>query len=166
VSRYEKKNQSGFYWKKRQWVAVASAGPYASLHLAPDSHGSTLHSFLQAGCPSCSPTNHVNGWVPVTKSISIHVTVCNTHTRQLQPAASRGNWAVVEQTVDLVRLADVEMCTGWNRPPPSACSVGIKTYRQRRRKPGYNTGKRETAKVHWRNVRGLKIISTDKLKFL
>ena len=24
-----------FYWSKRQWVAVASAGPYASLHLAP-----------------------------------------------------------------------------------------------------------------------------------
>ena len=36
VSRYQKVNQSGFYWSKRQWVAVASAGPYASLHLAPD----------------------------------------------------------------------------------------------------------------------------------
>jgi len=32
----ERKNQSGLYWSKRQWVAVASAGPYASLHLAPD----------------------------------------------------------------------------------------------------------------------------------
>jgi len=31
-----KVNQSGFYWNKRQRVAVASAGPYASLHLAPD----------------------------------------------------------------------------------------------------------------------------------
>ena len=31
-----KVNQSGFYWSKRQWVAVASAGPHASLHLAPD----------------------------------------------------------------------------------------------------------------------------------
>ena len=31
-----KVNQCGFYWSKRQWVAVASAGPYASLHLAPD----------------------------------------------------------------------------------------------------------------------------------
>jgi len=31
-----KVNQSGIYWSKRQWVAVASAGPYASLHLAPD----------------------------------------------------------------------------------------------------------------------------------
>jgi len=27
---------SRFYWSKRQWVAVASARPYASLHLAPD----------------------------------------------------------------------------------------------------------------------------------
>ena len=34
VSRYQ--NQSGFYWSKRQWVAVASAGPYASLHLVSD----------------------------------------------------------------------------------------------------------------------------------
>ena len=33
VSRYQKgKNQSGFYWSKRQWVAVVSAGSYASLH--------------------------------------------------------------------------------------------------------------------------------------
>jgi len=29
-------NQSGFYWSKRQWVAVASTGPHASLHLTPD----------------------------------------------------------------------------------------------------------------------------------
>jgi len=29
----EVQNQSGFYWSKRQWVAVASAGPYAKLHL-------------------------------------------------------------------------------------------------------------------------------------
>jgi len=25
-----------FYWSKRHWVTAASAGPYASLHLAPD----------------------------------------------------------------------------------------------------------------------------------
>ena len=31
-----KQNQSGFKQSKRQWVAVASAGPYASLHLNPD----------------------------------------------------------------------------------------------------------------------------------
>jgi len=34
VSRYQ--NKSAFYWSKRQWVAVASAGPYADLHLIPD----------------------------------------------------------------------------------------------------------------------------------
>jgi len=35
VSQYQKgKNQSRFHWSKRQWVALA--GPYASLHLAPD----------------------------------------------------------------------------------------------------------------------------------
>jgi len=42
-------------------VAVASTGPYASLHLAPDrqphQHPTTL--FLQAGCPSCHPTNSI-----------------------------------------------------------------------------------------------------------
>ena len=62
VSRYQKgKNQSGFYWSKRQWVAVASAGPCASQHLAPDrqphQHATTV--CLQARCPSCHPTNSV-----------------------------------------------------------------------------------------------------------
>jgi len=62
VSRYQKgKNQCGFYWSKRQWVAVASAGTYASLHLAPDRwpHQHPTTQFLQAGCPSCRPTNSV-----------------------------------------------------------------------------------------------------------
>jgi len=41
-------------------VAVASAGPYASLHLQTDNHANTPPvSFLQAGCPSCLPTNSV-----------------------------------------------------------------------------------------------------------
>jgi len=43
-------------------VAVASAGPYASLHLAPDRQPRqyyTTQSFLQAGCPSCRPTDSV-----------------------------------------------------------------------------------------------------------
>ena len=54
-------DQSGFYWSKRQWVAVASAGPYASLTLLQtDNHASTPPlSFLQARCPSCCPTNSV-----------------------------------------------------------------------------------------------------------
>jgi len=41
VSRYQKDKTRKvkpiwIYWSKRQWVAVASAGPYANLHLAPD----------------------------------------------------------------------------------------------------------------------------------
>jgi len=42
-------------------VAVASAGTYASLHLKiPDNHTNIPPlSFLQAGCPSCHPTNSV-----------------------------------------------------------------------------------------------------------
>jgi len=41
-------------------VAVASAGLYASLHLIPDNHANILPlNFLQAGCPSCRPTNSV-----------------------------------------------------------------------------------------------------------
>jgi len=43
-------------------MAVASAGPYASLHLAPDRYPCqhpTAQFFLQAGCPSCRPTNSV-----------------------------------------------------------------------------------------------------------
>jgi len=43
-------------------VAVASAGPYASLHLAPDRQPRqypTTPFFLQAGCPSCRPTNSI-----------------------------------------------------------------------------------------------------------
>jgi len=41
-------------------VAVASAGPYANLHLTPDNHANIPPlSFLQAGCPSCHPTNSI-----------------------------------------------------------------------------------------------------------
>jgi len=41
-------------------VAVASAGPNASLHLIPDNHASIPQlSFLQAGCPSSRPTNSI-----------------------------------------------------------------------------------------------------------
>ena len=43
VSRYQKgKNQSGFYWSKRQWVAVASAGHMqVCTSLQTDNHVST-----------------------------------------------------------------------------------------------------------------------------
>ena len=42
---------------------MESAGPYTSLHLAPDNHASTSAlSFLQTGCSSCRPTNSVKHW--------------------------------------------------------------------------------------------------------
>jgi len=59
VSWYQKgKNQSGFYWSKRQWVAVESDGPYASLHLAidryPRRHPTTL--YRPDALPATQPT--------------------------------------------------------------------------------------------------------------
>jgi len=43
VSRYQKgKTNLDFYWSKRQSVAVASGGPYANVHIAPEiNHAST-----------------------------------------------------------------------------------------------------------------------------
>ena len=55
-------NHSGFCWSRHDWVAVASAEPYASyLHFAPeDNHTSTSSvRFLRAGCSSWHPTNSV-----------------------------------------------------------------------------------------------------------
>jgi len=42
-------------------VAVALAGPYANLHLDPDSTMPAPYhsSFLQARCPFCRPTNSI-----------------------------------------------------------------------------------------------------------
>jgi len=58
VDRYQKgKNQSGYYWSKRQWVAVAAAGPYARQITMPAPHHSV---FLQDGCPSCRPWGPTN----------------------------------------------------------------------------------------------------------
>ena len=63
VNRYQKGKTNLDLTEARDsaWVAVASAGPCASLHLAPDrlpcQHPTTR--FLQAGCPSCRPTNSV-----------------------------------------------------------------------------------------------------------
>jgi len=68
------------YWSKRQWVAVASAGPYANLHLTPDNHANIPPlSFLQARCPSCCPTNSVKA----LKAIGYRYTINNINTRSL-----------------------------------------------------------------------------------
>jgi len=65
ISRHQKSkpfNHSGFYRSKRWQGGVASAGPYANhWHLAPDRKPCQYLTtqFLQAGCPSCHPTNSV-----------------------------------------------------------------------------------------------------------
>jgi len=65
MSRYQKcKTSLDFTASKRQWVAVASAGPYASLHLTLDRQSCqhpTTTQFLQTGFPSCCPTHSVKG---------------------------------------------------------------------------------------------------------
>jgi len=51
----------GFYWSKRQWVAVASAGDMlVCTSLQTDNHASSPPlRVLQGGCPSCRPTNSI-----------------------------------------------------------------------------------------------------------
>ena len=60
-------------------MAVASAGPYTYLHLSQtDNHASIPPlTFLQAGCPSCHPTNSVKALKasPVTSSGRTNVDV-------------------------------------------------------------------------------------------
>ena len=47
---------------------MASAGPYACISLQTDNHASTPPlCFLQAGCPSCCPTNSVKALKAVSK---------------------------------------------------------------------------------------------------
>ena len=89
------KNQSAFYWSKRQWVAVASAGPYAPRSrqiTTPAPHHSV---FLYARCLSCHTTNsvkalkakkheHAPGW--------IHRYLTHTHTHLFYGPLSGTTW--------------------------------------------------------------------------
>ena len=58
-----------FYWSKRQWVAAASAGPVASLHLAPDrqpqQHPTTL--FFTGRMPFLPPNQQHQSTEGTTK---------------------------------------------------------------------------------------------------
>jgi len=54
-------------------VAVASAGPYANLHLTTDNHTSTPPlSFLLAGCPSYHPTNSIKAHQSIQTNLASH----------------------------------------------------------------------------------------------
>ena len=59
VSRYQKGKTNLDFTEARQWVAVASAGPYASLHLAPDKqahqHPTTVF-YRPDALPAAQPT--------------------------------------------------------------------------------------------------------------
>jgi len=61
VSPYQKGKPIWIFAEAIEWLAVASAGPYASLHLAPvrKPRQYPTTQCLQAGCPSCRPTNSV-----------------------------------------------------------------------------------------------------------
>ena len=56
MGRYQKGKTSLDFTEARERVIMPSARLYASLHLAPDT---PLLSFLQAGRPSCRPTNSI-----------------------------------------------------------------------------------------------------------
>jgi len=74
-------------------VAVASAGPYASVHLAPDRqpHQHPTTQFLQAGCPSCHPTNSVK---------ALKATVSELLWEVLRAASSYADDELVGELVD------------------------------------------------------------------
>ena len=70
--------QIWIYWSKRQWVAVASAGPYASLHLAPAPHHSVFYrpDALPATQPTASKHWRQDHWL-TNKAYLSTITVTN-----------------------------------------------------------------------------------------
>ena len=107
VSRYQKcKTNLDFTEARDKWVAEASAGPYASLHPAPDrqphQHPTTL--FLQSGCPSCRPTNSVEALkAPDTREA---ISICkssNTNGRGEPPAKSATSRILTPETESVRR---------------------------------------------------------------
>ena len=83
----ERKNQSGFYWSKRQWVAVASTRPYASLHLQTDTtpapHRSVFFSFYRPDAlPAAQPTASKH-WIMCNNKITLSHKMLPTNFCQL-----------------------------------------------------------------------------------
>jgi len=93
-------------------VAVESAGPYANLHLAADNHTSTPPlSLLQAGCPSCRPTNSIKALKAIVPSgtptvrwlcmiVSVHVCAGNARSQPVDQPASEE--PVSEEGISLI----------------------------------------------------------------
>jgi len=73
VTRHQKDNirqvkPIWIYWHKRQWVAVASAGPYANLHLDPDTQPASHHSvFYRPDALSAAQPTASKHWRPIIK---------------------------------------------------------------------------------------------------
>ena len=84
VSQYQKgKTNLDFTEARDSWWQWHQLGHNASLHLAPDRqpHQTStppLLCFLQAGCPSCRPTNSVKALKAITVTNNVNI----NHTRQ------------------------------------------------------------------------------------
>ena len=89
---------------------MASAGPYASLHLASHRyHASTPPlSFLQAGCPSCCPTNSVKALKAQALKALFHVddiySNCKLHNRAAVFVLLSNFYVLYGEVVDVTLL--------------------------------------------------------------
>jgi len=119
-----------FYWSKRQRVAVASAGPYASLHLAPDRQ------------PHQHPTTHsvkaLKAKLAKTLIQNICQTFLNVYNSQEWMYGSRWSWflnllisrcaAVAGTTMLADELAKMEIAC-WHILLSRDCGAGLKGWR-------------------------------------
>jgi len=103
------------YWSKRQWVAVASAGPYASLHLAQtDNHASIqpLSFYRPDALPGTQPTEskhwrHIAGvyhraksgwnWCSSFSCYTILLLLLNTHNASHDLLCESATWYYSEK---------------------------------------------------------------------
>ena len=112
-------------------MAVASAGPYASLHPASDRQPCQYPTtqFLQAGCPFCRPTNSVKALkaltykhnIIVSNRIQQHATSLSdtgTHICQLSQACTVWKQGLGWLTSQLSTLAYPSLCSKWIQISP------------------------------------------------
>jgi len=140
VSWYQ--NQLEFYWSNRQWVAVASSGPYANLHITQtDNHASTPPlSFLQAACPSYCPINSIKAlilWYITAFPRSLHILMLILGPGRWKVLCGQRKitfhivclqWWVSGRTVEFVAIVRAVMMHSqfhhvWWVPSDSVCSI-------------------------------------------